>query len=89
MDCSKHLVDGVPTTENRYPSLNMGYGKLPACTRRKVVRIEVMEADIDCDESWNEMECSDNKIVNDHYYTLTGDPCTACYDKNNAISSLA
>ena len=89
MVCSKHFVDGIPTTENPYPSLNMGYDKLPASTRRKLIRMEATEDAIDSDESLSGMECGDSHILNDHCYTLTGDTCAACCDKHSVISSLA
>ena len=51
--------------------------------------MEATEDAIDSDESFSEMECGDSHILNDTYYTLTGDPCAACCDKNSVMSSLA
>ena len=86
---SRHSVDGVPTTEHPYPSVYKGNDKPSSSTRRKLIRMEVSKVAIDSGEGLNQMECSDSQTVDDHCYTLTGDPCVACLDNNNVIYSLA
>ena len=50
--------------------------------------MEVTEDAIDSDESLNQMGCSDSQLLKYHCYTVTVDPCAACCNKNNGISSL-
>ena len=86
----KHFVDGIPTNENPFPTLNMGYEKPPVCSRRELIRMDITADPIDSDnELLDEMECVGNQIPIDHWYSLAGDPCAACFDKNCVIPSLA
>lgn len=82
MVCSKHFVDGIPTIENPYPSLEMGYEKPTANTKRKLLRMDVAADPIDSDSGgWDELESIDDSFLNYHNDTLIGDPCNVFRDK--------
>ncbi len=88
MVCFKHFVDGIPTGDNPYPTLDLGYNKPEKKARRHLVRNndETVATSIeDCHMDVNKPE----DIINDHLYCLTGDPCDACIDKKKVISSLS
>ena len=90
MVCSKHFVDGIPTNENPFPTLNMDYEKPSVCSRRKLIKMDITADPIDSEnELLDEVEYVGNQIPIDHCYSLSVDPCAACFDKNSAIESLA
>ena len=39
-------------------------------------------------ELLDDVECVGNQIPLDHWYSLSGGPCAACFDKNSVIASL-
>ena len=39
-------------------------------------------------ELLDEVKCVGNQIPIDHWCSLSGDPCAACFDKNSVIASL-
>ena len=89
MVCSKFFVDEIPTNENPFPTLNMGYEKPPVCSRYELIKMDIIEDSIDSEnELLDEMKCVGNQIPIDHFYSLSGDPCAACLDKNSVITSL-
>ena len=44
MVCSEHFVDGMPTDDDPYPSLRLGYEPPPEKARRVVLRPEIFRA---------------------------------------------
>ena len=67
----------------------MGYEKPPVCSRPKLIRIYITADPIDSEnELLDEMKCVGNQIPIDHWYSLSGDPYAACFDKNSVIASL-
>ncbi len=89
MVCSKHFVDGIPTVENPFPNIDLGYEKRQKKVRRKLIRVETTATTPDEEDEMNMDETVSTNLLNDHCYVLTGAPCYACADKNTVICSLA
>ena len=63
MVCSKHFVDGIPTNENPFPTMNMGYEKTPICSRHKLMQMNITADFIYSEnELLDEMECVGNQL---------------------------
>ena len=83
MVCSKHFVDGKPTSENPMPSLNLGYEKPTKVPRRKLLRESPpLPRRMTTDESQGgEGELYPYPSCDHDYYCLS-EICGACSDKN-------
>ena len=61
MVCSKHFVDEIPTNENPFPTLNVGYEKPPVFNRRELIRMDITADPIDSEnERLDEVESVGN-----------------------------
>ena len=90
MVCSKHFVDGKPTSENPMPTLNLGYEKPTKVPRRKLLRESPpLPRRMTTDESQGgEGELYPYPSC-DHDYHCLSEICGACSDKNKVLNSMA
>lgn len=86
MVCSKHFVDGLPTSNNPYPTLQLGYEKPTKKPRRQLVRKEDEAEPAEAEA--REIEEQPMQIESDPAYISSADPCESCLDNSKIISSL-
>ena len=92
MVCSKHFIDGMPTSKNPHPALKLGY-ELPAKKARRTLvfskpssRNEASKNDEEHDDSING-ESNTNEDSSDlHEKTVL--ECEKCQQKNDLIGTL-
>ena len=82
MVCSRHFTDGLPTTENPYPTIDLGYERPEKKTRRQLVLIEDRPKS---EESDGDMHTED---MPDHHNHVDGDLCEGCKHKETVMTTL-
>ena len=100
MVCSEHFVNGMPTDENPYPSLRLGYEPPPKRARRVVLRPETFPANqvndlpslVQTDDA--ETSTAVNTDIEGDPVQLHGEPnhakgeCADCTAKSSLIGAL-
>ena len=89
--CSDQFVDGIPTVENPYPSLKLGYEVKETKPRRQIIRkiAAVDYTDLGHPSSFTDADMSSSSIDTEHdYYKTVHIPCSSCDYKDALIASL-